>query len=83
MLYGTEMFKEDGDIFSQGTLATIWFFASLLLEVILSIYTLVLMTIGLSVVQKMSIGKAILNLFLPIFVIVLPILLIAGLFSLA
>ena len=55
-----------------------------LIGVVLSLFSLVLLVIGLSQVQKFSIGKAILNLLLPIAVILVPILLIfffAGGFS--
>ena len=43
---------------------------------VLSLFSFVLIVIGLSQVQKFSIGKAIINLLLPIAVIVVPILLI-------
>ncbi len=47
------------------------------LEVVLGVWTMVLVIISISEVQKFSLGKAILNALLPIFVIAIPIALIA------
>lgn len=73
-IYGNEIFKADGDITSAGLLANIFFYGSILLEFVLGIITIVFCVIGTSEVQKLSIGKSILNLLLPAFVIMVPIL---------
>jgi hypothetical protein len=73
-IYGNEIFKADGDITSAGWLANIFVYGSILLEVVLGIITIVFCVIGTSEVQKLSIGKSILNLLLPGIVIIVPIL---------
>lgn len=76
IVYGVEMYKSDGDITSGGTLANIIFYSAMILESILNIWSLILCVIGISEVQKLSIGKSILNLILPAVVIITPILII-------
>ncbi|MGB0425168.1 MAG: YIP1 family protein [Flavobacteriales bacterium] len=49
----------------------------LIIQVVLGIWSLGLLVIGLSEIQKISIGKAILNVFLPWLVIVLPLIILA------
>lgn len=80
-IYGNEIFKADGDITSAGWLANIFVYGSILLEFVLGIITIVFCVIGTSEVQKLSIGKSILNLLLPAFVIIVPILAIVLLFK--
>ncbi|WOK09030.1 Yip1 family protein [Imperialibacter roseus] len=75
-VYGVDIFKSDGDVTSAGLLGNIVFYVSALAKVILSIWTLILTVIGISEVQKLSIGKAILNLILPAVIIIVPILII-------
>jgi hypothetical protein len=75
-VYGVDIFKSDGDVTSAGLLGNTIFYVSVLAKVILSVWTLILTVIGVSEVQKLSIGKAILNLILPVLVIVIPILII-------
>jgi hypothetical protein len=58
----------------------IYFF--LLIDLVLGIWTIVLSVVGISVVQEFSIGKAILNMILPIFLILVIILPIVFLISL-
>lgn len=81
VIYGNEMFKADGDILSAGLISNIIVYGSLLLEFILGIWTLIFIVIGISEVQKLSIGKSILNLLLPVLVIGIPILIIVLLFQ--
>tara|TARA_R110002051_G_scaffold10001_3_gene37930 strand:+ start:8349 stop:8996 length:648 start_codon:yes stop_codon:yes gene_type:complete len=76
-IYGIEMFKADGDISSAGLIPNILVYGSMVIELILGIYTLVFLVISVSEVQKLSIGKSILNLILPILVFAVPIILIA------
>lgn len=80
-IYGNEIFKADGDITSAGWLANIFVYGSILFEVVLGIITIVFCVIGTSEVQKLSIGKSILNLLLPGIVIIVPILAIVLLFK--
>jgi len=80
-IYGIENFKADGDIFSAGLILNIVFYSSMTIELILAVFSLVFIVIGISEVQKLSIGKSILNLFLPILVIGLPILMIVLIFQ--
>lgn len=80
-IYGNEIFKADGDITSAGWLANIFVYGSILLEFVLGIITIIFCVIGTSEVQKLSIGKSILNLLLPAFVIIIPIMAIVLLFQ--
>ena len=75
-IYGNEMFKSEGDIVSAGLISNILVYLSLFLEFVLGIWTIVLCVIGISEVQKFSIGKSILNFLLPGLVILVPILFI-------
>ena len=78
-VYGNEMFKADGDIVSAGFISNIFVYLSLLLEITFGIWTLVLCVIGISEVQKFSIGKSILNMLMPgllLLAIILPIVLL-------
>lgn len=79
-IYGNELFKSEGDIMSGGIVANAIFYGTAILEVILGIYSIVLSVIGVSEVQQFGIGKAILNLLLPILVIVVPLVAIAFIF---
>ncbi len=81
-IYGIEIFKADGNITSAGLLSNIIFYGAMILEGILSIWTLVLCIVGISEVQKLSTGNAILNLLLPILIIAVPILCLTMFFSL-
>lgn len=76
VVYGNEMFKSDGDIISGGWLSNVIVYGSLALEFILAVISIVLTVVGISEVQKLSIGKSILNLVLPFFVVFVPIFLI-------
>ena len=75
IIYGVEIFKRDGDTLSGGIADNIIFYLSIFLEAGLGIWTLVLLVIGLAEVQKFSIGKAILNLLLPLLFIAIPLVL--------
>lgn len=76
-IYGNEMFKADGDISSAGLIPNVLVYGSMVIELILGICTLVFFVIAISEVQKLSIGKSILNLLLPILIFAVPIILIA------
>jgi hypothetical protein len=75
-VYGNELFKADGEIVSAGLIPNILVYLSLFLELAFGIWALILCIIGISVVQKFSIGKTILNMLIPCLVILVPILLI-------
>ena len=72
-VFGNAIFQSDTDIFGNGITAIIIFVFTLLIEIILGIWSLVLLVIGISEVQKLSIGKSILNLVMPAFIIIVPI----------
>lgn len=80
-IYGVEIFKEDGDITSAGLFSNILVYGSLVLEFILGIWTIVFCVVGVSEVQKLTIGKSILNLLLPSIVFMVPILIIVLIFK--
>ena len=75
-IYGIEMFKSDGDILSQGIIPNIVFYASIALEFVLSICSIVFAVIGIAVVQNFGYGKAFLNIMLPIIIIAIPLLIL-------
>lgn len=77
-VFGEDVFKEDGDLMKAGALGLGFSLFCLLLELVLLVWSFVLAVVGVSEVQKMSIGKSIVNLLLPgaliistIFVVVL------------
>ncbi len=80
-IYGNEIFKENGDTISAGLISNIIFYGSRIIQGVLGIFSLVFIVIGISEVQKLSIGNSILNLLLPILVLGIPILLIVLLFQ--
>lgn len=80
-IYGVEVFKEHGDTVSADLYSNIIFYSSGIAQLILSIYALVFVVIGVSEVQQLSIGKTILNLFLPILVLLIPAISIGLLFQ--
>ncbi|WP_298121226.1 Yip1 family protein [Flavobacterium sp.] len=77
IIYGNEIFKSDGDIVSGGIVSNVIVYGSMIIEFALGIWSIVLCVIAISEVQKLSIGKSILNLILPAIVIMTPILIIA------
>lgn len=79
-VYGSALFESDGDITSGGTVSNIIFYGSMIMELILAIFSMIFCVVGVSEVQKFGIGKAILNLVLPIFVILVPLLILILIF---
>lgn len=71
-IYGSEIFKENGDITSAGLFLNIIFYTSMIIEGILGLISLMFIVIGISEVQKISIGNSIINLLLPLFVLAVP-----------
>ena len=80
-IFGNEIFQSEMDIYSSGLLSIIIFYVTLFFELILGIWTLVIFVIGISEVQKISIGKSILNMILPGLIIIVPIAIIAFIFG--
>ncbi|MEW5677107.1 Yip1 family protein [Flavobacterium enshiense] len=74
------IFQTEDATSSTGIILNIISYGCAIVQVVLGIWTMVLCIIGLSEVQKFSIGKAILNFFLPILFIVIPIIIIIFLF---
>ena len=81
-VYGNEIFKENGDITSAGLMPNLVVYFSMFMEIALGGYTIVLCVIGVSEVQKLSVGKTIVNLVLPVLVIGIPVIVLAVLFNL-
>jgi hypothetical protein len=75
-IYGNEIFKSEGDISSGGFFSNIIVYGSMFLEFALGIWSLILCVIGISEVQKLPIGKSMLNLILPAIAIMTPLLII-------
>lgn len=75
-VYGVDIFRENGDLVNSGIVGNIVFWSSELLKFILGIFTLVFLVVGISEVQKISVGKAILNLLLPLLLFIIPVLLV-------
>lgn len=80
-MYGNDVFKTDGYLNDSEIGGIIIFWLSILSEVLLSIVTIVFMVIAISEVQKFSLGKAFINLLLPLLVFLVPILLFVMIFS--
>jgi len=78
-IYGCEMVKFDINTISTDLFSIILFFLFAFLEFILGIWTIVLCVIGISEVQKFSIGKSILNLLMPGLILLVLFLLILSL----
>ncbi|HLA56093.1 MAG TPA: YIP1 family protein [Flavobacterium sp.] len=76
LVYGNDLFKSDGNILTDNILVNLLFYFSLLAEFGLSMWTIVLCVIGVSEVQRFSIGKAIANLLLPALLFVAVILIL-------
>jgi hypothetical protein len=76
ILFGNGIFQSDIDLYGNGLVPTIFLYAIWFLEITLGLYTIVIFVIGISEVQKLSIGKSILNLVLPGLVILGPIIII-------
>ena len=69
-LFGNEIFQSDIDISNSGFFSIITFYLTSSLEVVLGLWTIVLLVIGISEVQKISIWKSIFNMILPGLIII-------------
>jgi hypothetical protein len=77
IICGNGIFQSDFDILNNSLSAVIFFYLTILLELILGIWATVILVVGLSEIQKLSIGKSILNMILPGLIIVVPLVIIA------
>jgi len=64
-LIGNAEFQRNVDVLDNEFLITALFSISLFVEIVTGIWTLAILVIGISEVQKLSIGKSIVNLILP------------------
>jgi len=71
VLIGNEEFQRNVDVFDSRYLITALFSFSLFVEIVTGIWTLVVLVIGISEVQKLSIGKSIVNLILPMVLLIM------------
>lgn len=77
VLYRNGNFQSTFDINTSETNLIIIFYSILFLKICLLIWSMVIMVAGISEVQKFSIGKSLLNMFLPVFMFVTTIIIIA------
>ena len=75
-VFGNGLFQSYSDLIPDLPLQVFYYF-TLFISAVLSIWTLVLLIIGVSEVQKFSMGKAILNVLLPVLLFLIPIAIIA------
>ena len=76
-IYGIGLFREEGLYWvNEDQISAIVFYGLIAFQVILAIWSIVILIIGLSEIQEYSIGKSILNLLAPILIIVVPFLLL-------
>lgn len=64
-LYGNGMFQSEINLEDSSMVSTAFYYFSLLLALTLGIWTICFAVVGISEIQKFSIGKSILNLMLP------------------
>jgi len=64
-LYGNGMFQSEINLEDSSMVSVAFYYFSLLLALTLGIWTICFAVVGISVVQKLSVGKSILNLMLP------------------
>lgn len=69
-VFGVDFFTSGYDPYSSGAIGTIIGLLGGVVQIILSIWTAVIFVIGISVIQKFSIGKAILNALFPMIVLI-------------
>lgn len=74
LIFGNSSFQNTYEISVSEIGKSVIYFILILANVGLGVYNIIFYVVAISVVQKLSIGKAILNLLLPVFIIVIPIL---------
>ena len=79
-VFGVEMFTAENDLSDANMFLTIFYYASLIVPSLFSIWSVVVAVIGISEIQKISIGKSILNLVLPALAILIPMIIVIAIF---
>jgi len=70
VLFGNNEFQRNVDMFENAFLTTSVYTVTAFIEIVIGVWTLVILVIGISEVQKLSIGKSILNLILPVLLLI-------------
>ncbi len=76
LFFGEDLFRSELDPAKYITLSVYFLIITGILQALLAIWSFILVIIGLSEVQKFSIGKSILNFLLPVIIIVAPVIII-------
>jgi hypothetical protein len=76
-IFGIAMFQSDVDLTEGGMIEVVIFYLSVVIKLVCSGWTVVILCIGVSEIQKMPVGKAVLNILLPAILIFLPLAAIA------
>jgi len=79
ILYGNEVFQSNMDIYSKGAFTIMVYAFTAFVEVAIVIWTLVILVIGISEVQKLSVWKSILNMILPVLLLIAVYLMVSAL----
>ncbi|NVJ48067.1 MAG: YIP1 family protein [Cytophagia bacterium] len=69
-VFGIDFFRTGYDPYSSGVVGVIVGILGGIVQIILSLWTAIIFVIGISVIQKFSIGKAILNVLFPMIVLI-------------
>lgn len=77
LIFGNEMFQSDAGTSEPEVWSMVIAQCISFVEAILGIWSLVLIVIGISEIQQLSIGKSILNMILPALIIIVPLAMIA------
>lgn len=80
-VFGIRMFQSDFDVADESMSATILYYFSFMVELTFGIWSFVILCVGISEVQKIPVGKAIVNILLPAVIIIVPLGIIAFLLS--
>jgi len=75
-IFGNGIFQSEIDLYVNGFSSMIAFCIFIFVEIVLTIWSVVIFVIGISEIQKISIGKSILNMILPGIIIITPFVLI-------
>lgn len=73
IVFGNDAFSHEIDFSIYSSLNILIYWICLLVSFVLSIWSIILLIIGISELQQFSIGKSILNLILPAIVIIIPV----------
>lgn len=73
LVFGNEMFRSEASLYETEVWFIVLYYCLSFIETILGLWSLVLIVIGISEVQKFSIEKSILNMILPVVILIVPI----------